>query len=107
MLATVGIAAATLIPVAMAAFVGLFVAGIGISVMFPELYDAAVQHPHPGRALAGLTAGSRVGLLAAPFLVGVLADTETFTVGAAIAVTTIPGALALLWLSGQLADRER
>jgi fucose permease len=107
MLATVGIGAATLIPVAMAVFVGLFVAGIGISVMFPELYDAAVQHPHPGRALAGLTAGSRVALLAAPFLVGVLADTETFTVGAAIAVVTIPGVLALLWLSGQLADRDR
>jgi len=105
LLAAIGITAATLIPSVVAVFVGLFVAGVGISVMFPELYDAAARSDRPGQALGGLTAGSRVALLAAPLLVGFLADTETFTVGAAIAVATIPGVLAVLWLSGKLRNR--
>lgn len=105
LLAAIGIAVATLIPAVIAVFVGLFVAGVGISVMFPELYDAAARSDRPGQALGGLTAGSRVALLAAPLLVGLLADTETFTVGAAIAIATIPGVLAVLWLSGKLRNR--
>ncbi len=104
-LAALGIGTATLLPWVLTVFVGLFVAGLGISVMFPELYDAAAQHPRPGKALGGLTAGSRIALLAAPLLVGVLADTDLFTVGAAVALATIPGALVVLWLSDQLHQR--
>ncbi|MGI9610072.1 MAG: MFS transporter [Acidimicrobiia bacterium] len=107
MLAALGIAVATLIPAVPTVFIGLFVAGVGVSVMFPELYDAAAQHSRPGKALGGLTAGSRVALLAAPLLVGVLADTDTFSVGAAIAIATIPGALIVLWLSAKLPRRLR
>ncbi|MFW2381899.1 MAG: MFS transporter [Acidimicrobiales bacterium] len=106
-LAGLGITVATLIPAVPAVFVGLLVAGTGVSVMFPELYDAAAQHSRPGKALGGLTAGSRIALLAAPLLVGVLADTDTFTVGAAIALATIPGALTVLWLSAKLPSRPR
>jgi MFS family permease len=104
-LAAVGIGTATLLPWILTVFVGLFVAGLGVSVMFPELYDAAAQHARPGKALGGLTAGSRIALLAAPLLVGVLADTEAFSVGAAVALATIPGALVVLWLSKHL-DRR-
>ncbi|MDW3179506.1 MAG: MFS transporter [Acidimicrobiia bacterium] len=102
LLATIGIMLATLVPAAPVVFVGLFLAGIGVSVMFPQLYDAAAQAPRPGKALGGLTAGTRIALLVAPFLVGVLADTDALTVGAAIAIATIPAAVVLLVLTRRL-----
>ncbi|NNE95139.1 MAG: MFS transporter [Acidimicrobiales bacterium] len=105
--AGVGILVATLIPWTITVYVGLLAAGIGVSIMFPELYDAAARHPRPGRALGGLTAGSRISLLGAPLLVGILADTDRFTVGAAIALATIPCVLVVLWLSGRLVEPAR
>ena len=98
-LAAVGVAAATLIPVVASVFVGLFIAGLGVSVMFPQLYDAAAKSPQSAAALGGLTAGSRIALLAAPAIVGALANTATFTVGSAIALVTIPAAVAVLVLT--------
>ena len=97
--AAVGVAAATLIPVVASVFVGLFIAGLGVSVMFPQLYDAAAKSPQSAAALGGLTAGSRIALLAAPAIVGALANTATFTVGSAIALVTIPAAVAVLVLT--------
>lgn len=102
LLAAIGIVLATLVPVTAAVFVGLFLAGSGVSVMFPQLYDAAARAPRSGQALGALTAGSRIALLIAPLLVGVLADTDALDVGAAIAITTVPAALLLLVLSSRL-----
>lgn len=97
--AAVGVAVATLIPAVPSVFIGLFIAGLGVSVMFPQLYDAAARSPQSGAALGGLTAGSRIALLGAPALVGALANTATFTVGSAIALVTIPAAMAVLVLT--------
>jgi MFS family permease len=106
LLAAAGTLLATTIPSSLAVFAGLFIAGLGVSVMFPQLYDAAARHERPARALGGLTAGTRIALLIAPLAVGFLANTEAFTVGAAIAVTVIPAALLVWWLSRQLTSRE-
>lgn len=97
--ATLGVVLATLVPDRITVFVGLFIAGLGVSLMFPQLYDNAAKAQRPGPALGGLTAGSRLALLGAPALVGVLAETATFSVGQAIALVTIPAALALLLLT--------
>lgn len=93
--ATLGILLGTLVPTVSIAFVGFVIAGMGVSVMFPHLYDAAARAPRPGPCLGALTAGSRVALLGAPLLVGVLADTS-LSVGAAMALVTIP---ATIWLT--------
>ena len=106
MLAAIGTLIATTIPATAAVFVGLFIAGLGVSVMFPQLYDSAAQHRYPTRALGGLTAGTRIALLVAPLAVGLMADTEAMSVGAAIAVATIPGAVLVWALSVRLAARS-
>ena len=95
--AVAGLAIAGLVDASAAVFIGLCVAGLGVSVLFPELYDAAAQDStRPGASLGAMTAGSRVAMLAAPAAVGFLADTDSFDVGLAMAVVTIPSAL-LVW----------
>ena len=101
-LAAVGTLVATLIPATPTVFIGLFVAGLGVSVMFPQLYDAGARHPQSAHALGGLTAGTRVMLFVGPLVVGILADMDAITVGAAIAVTTVPAAILVLILSNRL-----
>ena len=106
-LAAVGTLIATTIPATAAVFVGLFIAGLGVSVMFPQLYDAAAQSSQSTSALGGLTAGTRIMLLVAPLAVGFLADTDALTVGAAIAIVTIPGALLVWLLSARLVHAQQ
>ena len=106
LLAAVGILLATLIPSTAAVFAGLFTAGLGVSVMFPQLYDTAAQHQRPGKALGGLTAGSRVALLGAPLAVGFMANSSAITVGGAIAIATVPAALLVWFLSLRLSARS-
>ncbi len=98
-LAGTGIAIATLIPRdwldpsghLAVSLLGYFVAALGVSVIFPQLYDAAAKAPGPpGRALGAMTAGSRVATLILPVVVGVLADSQ-LSVGAAVALVTLPG----------------
>jgi len=100
--AAVGTAGATMISTEVAVFAGLFVAGLGVSVMFPALYDGAARHQYSAQALGGLTAGTRLMLLIAPLAVGAMADTDAMSVGDAVAVTAIPGALLVLVLSQRL-----
>ncbi len=102
LLAVIGTLLATLVPATSAAFAGLLLAGIGVSVMFPQLYDAAARSPRPGKALGGLTAGTRIALLIAPLMVGIMADTEALDVGASIAIATVPAAGLLLVLASRL-----
>lgn len=105
--AIAGTALATLLSSNWSVFIGLFVAGSGVSVMFPQLYDRAAHSPNPGAALGALTAGIRVSLLAVPALVGALADTDSFTVGEAIAFVVIPASLAVLLLTPNAAANPR
>ncbi len=89
-----GLAVATLVDIEWADLVGFFVAGTGIAVMLPAIYDRAARHPgRPGAGLGALTAGLRVATIVFPMLVGWLASTA-LTVGAAMALVTIPGVLA-------------
>ena len=73
--------------------VGFYVAALGVSVIFPQLYDVAAQAPgRAGAGLAALTAGTRIAGVASPIIVGSLAATS-LSVGTAMAVITIPTCL--------------
>ncbi len=114
-LAAAGLAVATLLPTtlhigplspAAISIIGFYLAALGVSVIFPQLYDRAAKAPGPpGRGLAALTAGTRIAGLVAPVIVGVVAD-SALSVGAAVALVTIPSCVvtavvpALLTRSG-------
>jgi predicted MFS family arabinose efflux permease len=84
-------------PLLVPALMGLGLAGLGASVLFPRLYDDAARAPgRPGAALAALTAGIRVGAFVVPVSVGTLAATNTLSVGAAMLVVAAPAALGLV-----------
>ncbi len=88
------------------AVAGFYIAALGVSVIFPQLYDRAAKAPGPaGSGLAALTAGTRLAGLSAPALVGLLADTS-FSVGSAIALVTIPCCAATFFGSQFLARYE-
>ncbi len=103
-LAAVGIAAASLPPgsaidsgstLLVVSLLGYYVAALGVSVVFPQLYDAAAQaNGPPGRALGALTAGTKLAGVAAPILVGLIADSR-LSVGVAVAVVTLPGCVLI------------
>ncbi len=98
-LAAAGLGLALLVPFTTSALAGFFIAGLGISVLFPQLYDQAAKSPgRAGAGLASLTAGARLGALIAPGIVGILASTEAFGVGAAMAIVTLPTAAAIIAL---------
>lgn len=61
---------------AVAALVGFGLWGLGISVALPVLYKLAGSHPSfsEGAGLAALTVGTRLGFMAAPALIGLVAD---------------------------------
>ena len=101
--AAIGLLTATLVPAVPAVFIGLFVAGLGVSVMFPQLYDGAARAERPGAALGGLTAGTRIALFIAPAIVGAIADLDAVNVGTAMAIVTLPATLAVLVLSRRVA----
>ncbi len=97
--AAAGLALATLVPVVAVSLLGYVVAGLGVSVLFPHLYDRAAQAPgRPGAGLGAMTGGSKIGTLLAPLLVGLLADTSLFGVGAAVAIVTLPATAVILAL---------
>ncbi|PWQ95106.1 MFS transporter [Leucothrix pacifica] len=99
---TIGLSIACLIDVTPLVFIGLAIAGIGVSVLFPTLYDVAAQDPHrPGAALGALTAGSRGIMLIAPIAIGFLADTDALSVGGAMAIVALP----CLFIGGILARK--
>ena len=102
-IAGIGLAIACLIDFMPIVFLGLSIAGIGISVLFPALYDAAAQDKtNPGAALGAMTAGSRGIMLIAPVSLGLLADTESLSVGMAMAIIALP----CLFITGYLARRS-
>jgi fucose permease len=87
---------ATLIPVTGVSIAGFMIAGLGTSVLFPQLYDRAARSPGPpGSGFASMLIGQRGAGLVAPLVVGWLADTEALTVGQAMAIVTVPAALVV------------
>jgi MFS family permease len=83
---------------------GYAIAGLGIATMLPTLYDTAAKHPgRPGVGLGALTAGLRIASLIIPLIVGTLAATG-LSVGAAIAVVTLPSLLGYLAVMTALSD---
>lgn len=104
-LAIVGIAIAALVDSTSASLAGFVIAGLGVSVLFPYIYDLGAKAAEGGgAALGAMTAGSRVAAFGAPAMVGGLAGTSALGVGAAIATVTIPAAIAVIFLSRQVAS---
>ncbi len=92
--AGIGSVLATLVPVEAVSLVGFLVAGLGTSVLFPQLYDQAARLPGPpGSGFAAMLIGQRSTGIVAPLVIGTLANTEMFGVGQAMAVLLIPAAI--------------
>ncbi len=104
-LAFVGLAAATLLDSPPLSLVGLLLAGVGTASMLPAIYDRAARHPgRPGAGLGALTAGLRVSGLSVPVTVGLLAGTS-LSVGAAMAIVTLPAVLGFALVGRALSGR--
>ena len=75
------------------ALVGFGLWGLGISVVLPVLYKLAGSHPSfaEGAGLAALTVGTRLGFMAAPALIGLVAASSSLPV----AVATVVGLAAV------------
>ena len=83
--------------------IGFGLSGIGISVLFPAIYDSAAQHPtRPGAALGAMSAGMRLGAVFTPFAVGSLADLGG-NVGIAMVAVVLPALFAVWWSSREQA----
>ena len=105
LLAFGGLALASLVDSPTVSLVGLLLAGFGTASMLPTIYDRAARHPgRPGAGLGALTAGLRVAGLAVPLTVGALAATS-LSVGAAMAIVTLPAVIGFALVSESLARR--
>jgi fucose permease len=91
-----GTALATLVPVQWVSIVGFLVAGLGTSVLFPQLYDRAARWPGaPGSGFAAMLIGQRGAGLLVPVVVGSLANTAALGVGDAMAIVVLPAVLVV------------
>ncbi len=89
-----GMLLATLVPNEAVALAGYLVAGLGTSVMFPQLYDTAAKAPGPpGSGFTSMLLGQRGGALLVPLVVGTLANTAALNVGQAVAIVALPSAM--------------
>ena len=96
-LAGVGIALGCLAGSVSGAIAGFALAGVGVGPVFPQIYATAAATPGFGAGLgiALMTTGQRVGSLVLPLAVGLVADLDGVTVGGAVAIVTLPCAVAL------------
>lgn len=85
-----------LAPVTAFAFVAYALWGLGISVLFPQLYEIAARLPGipAARGLGAMTFGQRLGFLSSAVVVGFLADLTNFRV-TLFAVATAAAVLVL------------
>ena len=96
LIAGTGSVLATLVPNVAVSIVGFLIAGLGTSVLFPQLYDRAARSPGPpGSGFASMLIGQRGAGLVAPLVVGWLADSDALDVGQAMAIVTIPAAIVV------------
>ncbi len=85
---------ATLVPVEAVSLAGFLIAGLGTSVLFPQLYDQAARLPGPpGSGFAAMLIGQRSTGIFVPLIIGGLANTAAFGVGGAMAVVLVPAAV--------------
>jgi predicted MFS family arabinose efflux permease len=70
------------------ALIGFWFWGLGISVALPVLYKLAGAHPSfaEGAGLAALTVGTRLGFMAAPALIGLVASASSLPTALAVVV---------------------
>ncbi len=95
-LSGLGLAVAAFAPDRWFVLAGYLVAGVGISVFFPKLYDdAARTKGRRGAGLAWLRTGASLTALAIPTAVGVLAA-SALSVGQAVAIVTLPSLAGML-----------
>ncbi len=96
LIAGTGSLLAALVPNVAVSIVGFLIAGLGTSVLFPQLYDRAARSPGPpGSGFASMLIGQRGAALVAPLVVGWLADTAILDVGQAMAIITVPAAVVV------------
>ncbi len=81
-------------PVEGVSIVGFLIAGLGTSVLFPQLYDRAARLPGPaGSGFAALLIGQRSTAIVTPLVVGALANTDALDVGDAMAIVLVPAVI--------------
>jgi MFS family permease len=95
-MATVGAAVVVVAPLTGIAIVGFALWGLGVSVLFPQLYAiaATLKNTSAGAGLGAMGVGQRLGFLLAPLGVGAVADTSSLRV--AIGVITGAAILAIV-----------
>ncbi len=99
-LAGIGLAVAELAPLDALVLAGFLVAGLGVSVLFPQLYDAAARAPGPpGSGFTSMLIGQRTAALLTPLAIGALAGTSALGVGDAMAIVSLPAAALSLALA--------
>ena len=100
-----GYAALMLAPNAVVGLVAFALWGLGVSVMFPQIYlMAARMNPErPGTGLAAMTLAQRIGFMTATSSMGALSA----SVGYGGAFTTIVGVAGVLWVAGLAASANR
>ncbi len=107
-IALIGLTVACFTTSAAAAMVGTGVTGLGISVLAPQLADAAARAPgRPGAGFSVLFAGHRIAGLVTPALVGLMAGAGGLSVGQAIALLAVPCSVLLLVLLRPTLRNER
>jgi MFS family permease len=90
-LAAIGVVVAATAPHALLAGGGLFVAGLGLSSLFPLLFRAASELTHGSHSgMASFSSGARLGFLLASPLMGLVADLTSV----AVAMVAVAGAAA-------------
>lgn len=100
LVAGVGLATATLGPSVIVSLVGFVVGGLGTAALLPRMYDLAAKAAgRKGAGLGALTGGLRAADLAFPTIVGLLAAAWS-SVGLALAVVVITGAVGFFVVSG-------
>ncbi|MEY2767411.1 MAG: inner membrane protein YbjJ [Actinomycetota bacterium] len=90
-------------PITALAFVAYAMWGLGVSVLFPQLYEIAARLPGvpAARGLGAMTFGQRLGFLSSAVVVGFLADLTNFRV----TLFAVASAAALLVLGARTRTR--
>lgn len=105
--AGLGLVLASSVPSEWVAIIGFPLIGAGVATFMPTLYDDAARLPgRRGAGLGAMTAGSRVAVLLTPSLVGGIAG-SSWSVGAAIAVVTLPSTVAYAAITELTDQRTR
>lgn len=74
--AFIGISTLLLFPFTIPTIIGIMLAGLGVSVMFPLVYNAAGRTPgiSPGRAIASTATITQLGFMLGPLAIGFVSD---------------------------------